>query len=203
MDWSIAAGFIAGGLLLGAWLHAKDRRRVLALWRQQQRTRPGAVVHAPGAGMLPQLHVPLKGGMLRVTVMGKGLDSPETGQMTCLDFDDPSPAVISLVVRECRNALSEALDRAIPIGVDAVPLGDATFDQRFRLQSSDPQRAISLLRRRNLFRLLMALPRGAHLQLGLGRCAICVNGLPRSDADVNALIEAALVVVHALADPDG
>lgn len=203
MDWSIAAGFIAGGLLLGAWMHARDRRRVLALWRRQVQARPGATVHSPGAGMLPQLQVPVEGGMLRATVMGKGLDSPETGQMTCIDVDAPFPAVASLVVRECRNALSETLDRAIPRGGRLVPLGDAAFDQRFRLQAADPQQAITLLRRREVHRVLTALPRGVHLTVGQGRCALCVNGLPRADADVNALVDAALAIVTALADPEG
>ena len=190
-------------VLIGTWLHTRDRRRLLRLFQSQAARRQGTVTQASMIS-IPRLYLTLHGVEVRVTALNRTIDSRDTGMMTCVEFPVCNPEAPQVRIRERRWRPSEygypgpsAPTWKVVIG-PLFSLGDTEFDGRFQLVGDRPEESRVLLNRDELVRSLLGLPFPADIRVEEESCLVSIQDIPETEESLDRLIEAASEILLAL-----
>lgn len=144
-------------------------------------TKHNATIQRSFLGM-PQITKRVGERALRMTPMTISTSSPDAGEMTCVDFDLPNPAIGEFRIREKSDAARNAMPTTMMGRMTPLALGIPQIDTRFSAVASDAKQAKPILTAPAVIASLVALPRGADIHVRAGKCFVSVNGVPK-DAD--------------------
>lgn len=193
----IIAMFIAGGLALAKWLHARDVDRILPVLESAAGARNGKVIRQSDLG-LPQLVVFVRDKTIRLTPMAKSLSSHDSGMMTCVEFGLQSYRGGEFRIQEKTGYLRTALPKILTGDAHNFKLHQAAFDNRFHISASAVGQTAKIVSEPLLVRSLLELPKGADIRIQNGTCHIAVDGVPTDVEFVDRLLTVSERIIGAL-----
>jgi hypothetical protein len=193
----VIAMFIAGGLALAKWLHARDVDRILPVLESAAGAHNGRVIRQSDLG-LPQIVVSVGDTTIRITPMSKSLSSHDSGMMTCVEFDIQSYPGGEFRIQEKTTYLRTALPKFLTGDAQNLKLHQAAFDNRFHIRASAVGQTAKIVSEPLLLRSLLELPKGADIRIQKGMCHIAVNGLPTDVEFVDRLFTVSERLIGAL-----
>jgi hypothetical protein len=139
---------------------------------------------------MPQLIKHVGDHSIRMTPMNISTSSPEGGgEMTCVDFDVPGLEVCEFRIREKSDARRNALPAALMGRNTSFTLGIPQIDARFSVVAADVAKAARILTETSVAESIIALPRGADIDVRGGKCYVSVKGLPHDVEFVDRLFD--------------
>jgi hypothetical protein len=157
-----------------------------------------AEIHQSYLGM-PQIIKTFHGRAIRMTPMNVSTSSPEGGgEMTCVEFDWPTPGIGDFRMREKPDARRNAVPAAFMGENKSFALGIPQIDERYSVVGTNPEAVTRILTDVAVVESITALPRGADIHVRGTKCHVTAKGFPseveiidRLFATAERLLEAA------------